>query len=500
MCVSPITVHIKRIDAVNGYARTGYTVPCGKCWQCRLNKQNSYFVRAFYQWLMTKHYKGYSSFLTCTYAPEYLPHTKYYKIPIFRKTDVQKYIKRVRKRVALLVAKNQNISVADAQKKVANVLSYFVVSENGEKSGRPHYHIIWHCHYPIISYFAFAKIIKDAWQLGFTRLGDNFGLINSESGIKYVCKYIGKTITQDSRYNDIIGNLNYVLNAKSIEYSGDSQFKKYTFKVACSPEKTKHDLQEFIDNKPFLLLSKNYGMFAFSSDCSPCYKLSLDSLKNNLLTINKNDYQIPQYFRRKMCYDVRQVLDNNCDFKVQYTINDNGLKIHSQTFDKLVRSHYDRLVSTLSPEFLNETTVTRLNKRFNLDFTASALRSSLYGIVTNKYFVDYSYCYRHYDYLVNKFYSVPQNTTNIYDVSQFFDLFSSSSSDAITSSNYDCYLGYIRDVADTVCWYNTNFPQFTNVVKMIDYLRNIYGRDTQQKQNFIDKMSFSRKSALGIAL
>ena len=132
MCVSPIHVKIKRIDNLRGYARSEYTVPCGKCWQCRLSKQNMYYVRSFYQWQMTRYYGGYTSFLTLTYNNENLPKTPVYGIPTFYKPDCQKYIKRVRKNLALAYSRNNGLSIGEAQKRIANQLSYFLVSEYGE--------------------------------------------------------------------------------------------------------------------------------------------------------------------------------------------------------------------------------------------------------------------------------------------------------------------------------------------------------------------------------
>lgn len=504
MCISPIKVKIKRIDSVVGFARSEYKVPCGKCWQCRLNKQNSYFVRNFYQWMLTKQNKGYSAFLTLTYSPEYLPTTKYYKIPVFNKPDVQKYIKRVRKRVSLIVAKALKCKVQDAQKVVAGNLSYFVVSENGEHTHRPHYHIIWYMHKPLISYFQFAHIIKDAWKLGFTRLGDNFGLINSEAGIKYVCKYIGKTFVQDSYFNDVVNSLRYVLDAKSLDeesiYVPNYQ-NNYIFKSVYNDFKTRHDLKEFQEKKPFLLLSKNFGMFAFDTRCPAHLRLSVNDLVHNTLNINASDYAIPEYYRRKNLYDVRKVFDDvSLTMKVQFALNSSGAKVHTSAFDRMLQAHKERVVETISDDFINVRSIRSFNRRYKYDYTIPELRGILKQYVFDKDFIDYSFVFQHYKYLVPLFDCQPERLVTSADCSQFFDLFNSSSPDAITSSNYDSYLPYLQDVAETALWYDVVHPQYKTICDFLDYFRNYYGRITQAKSNLQDSLNKSRKIALGVAL
>ena len=100
MCVSPIHIKVKRDGEKSSLLRTEYDVPCGKCWQCRLTKQNSYYVRSYFEWLRCQKYGGYSIFSTNTYNNENLPLITAMRggIPCFRREDITLYIKRVRKR------------------------------------------------------------------------------------------------------------------------------------------------------------------------------------------------------------------------------------------------------------------------------------------------------------------------------------------------------------------------------------------------------------------
>jgi len=91
------------------------TVPCGKCIGCRLERSRQWAVRIVHETKMHEQ----NCFITLTYEDKKLPpHLNLVK------SDVQKFIKRLRKSIE--------------PKKI----SYFAVGEYGSKTERPHYHII----------------------------------------------------------------------------------------------------------------------------------------------------------------------------------------------------------------------------------------------------------------------------------------------------------------------------------------------------------------------
>ena len=111
-----------------------YKVPCGKCPACLLNKRSQWVTR------LTEEEKASTAsfFVTLTYSPEHLP-TSFDDILLFdtgeviveefnnlRKSDPQKWIKRVRK-----YFENKPIK-----------FTYFIASEYGKKGNRPHYHAL----------------------------------------------------------------------------------------------------------------------------------------------------------------------------------------------------------------------------------------------------------------------------------------------------------------------------------------------------------------------
>lgn len=89
------------------------TVPCGQCIGCRLERSRQWAVRMMHE--ASQHEQN--SFVTLTYSPEFLP-----PYGSLRKSDFQKFMKRLRKRFA------------------PQRVRFFHAGEYGDGLGRPHYH------------------------------------------------------------------------------------------------------------------------------------------------------------------------------------------------------------------------------------------------------------------------------------------------------------------------------------------------------------------------
>lgn len=150
-------------------------VPCGKCAACVEKKSNDWASRIYHEWL----YAPTSAFLTLTYADEHLTYNnvvlKYGHyiepvglIPVLVKEDVQKFMKRLRK-------------------KLGNGLRFFLGAEYGETDGRPHYHLALFG-YPQRFHDNILEIVKETWAKGNIQYGD----MNIRR-IMYVAKYIYST-------------------------------------------------------------------------------------------------------------------------------------------------------------------------------------------------------------------------------------------------------------------------------------------------------------------
>lgn len=149
-------------------------LPCGKCAACERERANMWTQRMM------------DEFNTCGRVGCILTLTYASTDGNLHKDDLQKFIKRLRKRIAPLNFR------------------YFACGEYGGKGNRPHYHMCifgWRPddlrsvsrHGDIIYYR--SDFIADVWAFGFISVGD----ITADS-CKYCCKYLQKL---DRRPHDI---------------------------------------------------------------------------------------------------------------------------------------------------------------------------------------------------------------------------------------------------------------------------------------------------------
>lgn len=169
LCVSPVRL-LKNVDFTK--YPDGLLVPCGKCINCRIMKRKENAMRCLHELIDHE----YSIFVTLTYTEENLP-----DYGSLKKTHLQKFLKRVRKQLSLYDRK----------------IRYFACGEYGDKTQRPHYHLIIFG----MSLDEFDKsIIRDSWPYcdwrALERWPDSnpWGVAEHDS-IRYVAQYIDKKLT-----------------------------------------------------------------------------------------------------------------------------------------------------------------------------------------------------------------------------------------------------------------------------------------------------------------
>lgn len=262
-CYHPLTIRNNKPDKNPLCDRLMLQVPCGHCYNCKSEKRLSWFIRLYYEWQRCLDNGGVTFFLTLTYNNQHVP--KINNDLIFSRKDVQNYIKRVRKQ---LCSKMPSFNWKDNVK-------YFVSSEYGGKTHRPHYHILWFIPFPCYTYRV-ADILSSCWlKNGFTKFGSrNRGTVDSVGGLHYCSKYVCKDVYEDSYFQRLS--------------------RKY--EDAISPEVFKFYL-------PFHLSSNNLGMYLLN--CYD-YKDLLSgqvAMPDSKLVMKK--YKLPQYYERKIFYDVK---------------------------------------------------------------------------------------------------------------------------------------------------------------------------------------------------
>lgn len=137
-------------------------VQCGKCMTCLKNKRDDWSIRLREELTVSES----ASFVTLTYDDLYLP----YNLG-FDKPAVQKFIKRLRKYSL-------------------KPIKYFLVSEYGTKSMRPHYHLLL---FNYVSTVELDRALQKEWKFGLIHTGT----VTSKS-INYCCKYLINSTLVDS--------------------------------------------------------------------------------------------------------------------------------------------------------------------------------------------------------------------------------------------------------------------------------------------------------------
>lgn len=174
-CFNPISIPLneetrKKREAVDYMPQewrfaTRVSVPCGRCPACLSRRRSSWSFR------LREEVKVADScyFITLTYNDEHLPYRRIEGsddlVPCVEKSDVQLFLKRLRKHIE------------------PYKIRYFVVSEYGPRTLRPHYHMLLF-NFPHLLKNKLDEYISDAWRLGFVRVDPV-----TEGRINYVTSY-----------------------------------------------------------------------------------------------------------------------------------------------------------------------------------------------------------------------------------------------------------------------------------------------------------------------
>lgn len=158
-------------------------IPCGHCWQCRLDAAKNWTIRG----VLEAQYHSHCYFVTLTYDDEHLKFDDSGQA-ILDFEDHQKFLKRFRKAVASYCKL--------PQRKVK--VRFLGCGEYGETTGRPHLHYILYMDVPLplkqsgINHFH-CDLLDDTWPFGVHDIS------NCEPGcIAYVAGYVVKKAKADN--------------------------------------------------------------------------------------------------------------------------------------------------------------------------------------------------------------------------------------------------------------------------------------------------------------
>lgn len=160
-CITPFTVK-------NKLTNESQAVPCGKCPACYARRVSQWSFRLMQEEKQSQN----AHFITLTYDTKYVPITANSYMQL-NKADVQKFLKRLRKR-----------STGELPG-----IKYFCVGEYGGKSLRPHYHIVM--------FNVQIEHIQGAWDRGSVHYGSVTG-----ASVGYTLKYMSKKSKIPMHRND----------------------------------------------------------------------------------------------------------------------------------------------------------------------------------------------------------------------------------------------------------------------------------------------------------
>lgn len=194
MCTNPLTISNKSPYKIYDISPNKYQVPCGKCLECRSLVQNDWCTRLSYEINSFYRNGGIGVFLTFTYNDDNLPVFEPLNQPCFRHDDVLKFLDR--------------INLYMQRRYGPYMYKYFICSEYGKNTQRPHYHGLFLLQHSV-DWLSFVEKCRELWSdHGFMfpkfdgyQYVDNQGLgvsptlQNGAASSKYVSKYITKDLS-----------------------------------------------------------------------------------------------------------------------------------------------------------------------------------------------------------------------------------------------------------------------------------------------------------------
>lgn len=221
MCTSPLRVN--PFSSSLGYS---LDVPCNQCLECRSAVQDAWLFRIGLEYQDTKTRGGDVVFLTFTYRPSCLPRTNFGfadsdSVVCFNKLDVLRFL--------------NNLKVHAYNLFGPSSYKYFICSEYGSTTHRPHYHGMFFLREGV-DYTQFTELCRKLWKLGFmfprnlhghyvdNQLLPSTPLVNNMQGcVQYCAKYVTKDL---DFYGDALVK-QYISIRKNLSVASQRHFNSY---------------------------------------------------------------------------------------------------------------------------------------------------------------------------------------------------------------------------------------------------------------------------------
>lgn len=324
MCKQPIKIQNKSKYIYLGKGFQYYNwVNCGKCEECRQQKQQEWNLRCYYECMRALNNNEWIYFDTLTYDNKHLPRISNFintreNWSCFNYKDIRDFYEKLR----------------DCYGGTDSGIRYFITSEYGEKRKRNHYHILIFVpkkYEPI----EFSKNVSKSWGKGRTDgqpykskkyvMQHNVIYTMNMDTIRYVCKYVNKnqsfSETLQKRWNRLQ------------KYYEKSKYTKLQIKAIERQWKKHTDC--------FHRQSKGFGLYALE------ILDNVEILKTNRMYYRTNDIKVvqnvttPMYYKRKLCQT--QIQYNGKRIWINTEL---GTKIKKMQEFEMLRKMYTRIKTT----------------------------------------------------------------------------------------------------------------------------------------------------------
>lgn len=209
MCLKPVRI-TNQAKTFNPGSIFSLSVPCGECAECKALMRDQWYLRSYWQARYTFDNGGYILFDTLTYDDAHIPHLSDFipemeghpilNLPCFSYQHIRDF----------MVDLRQVLRRAGFSPK-AN-LRYFLTSEYGHQTHRPHYHVLFYVTDPSLTPENLSIAVAKCWKYGRTDgvpyQGRSYvyarNVFDSRMAdpqhLQAVCGYVSKYITKDSDY------------------------------------------------------------------------------------------------------------------------------------------------------------------------------------------------------------------------------------------------------------------------------------------------------------
>ena len=155
MCFRPLQIRANKCYDISLYTPDAYTVPCGKCEECRNLHRSDWATRMQFEVHDLSRRGGHALMLLLSYNDKNLPLFPYSGLedmPCFNKQHVLDFLNKLKVYAHRLYGKGS--------------FKYMICSEYGEHTRRPHYHIIIMLE-PCVDWLSFCLKVHEYWKYGF---------------------------------------------------------------------------------------------------------------------------------------------------------------------------------------------------------------------------------------------------------------------------------------------------------------------------------------------